>query len=194
VKKNRREKLIGCFFPRTDEKSERENFPRKKERKKKKAVAFKILVDFSAQKSQISFFTNSFGFGAERRSREKMSAMLSSRRVSVHVPGGGGGGGTKAAFSRRSAFFSGMRPLHRTAVKKSSSSSRRPKNAGRRRMISSSSSSRDLFEGDEGFDVELLQKDLVEEGLLDQKHANGYVKEFRRDIFLFLLFPNGRKT
>ena len=146
------------------------------ERKKKKAVAFKILSDFSAQKSQISFFTNSFGFGAERRSREKMSAMLSSRRVSVHVPGGGGGG-TKAAFSRRSAFFSGMRPLHRTAVKKSSSS-RRPKNAGRRRMISSSSSSRDLFEGDEGFDVELLQKDLVEEGLLDQKHANGYVKEF----------------
>ena len=134
------------------------------------------------------------GFGAERRSREKMSsAMLSSRRVSVHVPGGGGGG-TKAAFSRRSAFVSGMRPLHRTAVKKSSSSSRRPKNAGRRRMISSSSSSRDLFEGDEGFDVELLQKDLVEEGLLDQKHANGYVKEFRRDIFLFLLFPNGRKT
>jgi hypothetical protein len=112
----------------------------------------------------------------------------------VHVPGGGGGGGTKAAFSRRSAFFSGMRPLHRTAVKKSSSSSRRPKNAGRRRMISSSSSSRDLFEGDEGFDVELLQKDLVEEGLLDQKHANGYVKEFSRDIFLFLLFPNGRKT
>ena len=106
-----------------------------------------------------------------------MSA-LSSRRVSVHVPGGGGGG-TKAAFSRRSAFFSGMRPLHRTAVKKSSSSSRRPKNAGRRRMISSSSS-RDLFEGDEGFDVELLQKDLVEEGLLDQKHANGYVKEFSR--------------
>jgi len=105
-----------------------------------------------------------------------MSAMLSSRRVSVHVPGGGGG--TKAAFSRRSAFVSGMRPLHRTAVKKSSSSSRRPKNAGRRRMISSSSSSRDLFEGDEGFDVELLQKDLVEEGLLDQKHANGYVKEF----------------
>ena len=59
---------------------------------------------------------------------------------------------------------------------------------------SSSSSSRDLFEGDEGFDVELLQKDLVEEGLLDQKHANGYVKEFSRDIFLFLLFPNGRKT
>ena len=165
------------------------------ERKKKKAVAFKILADFSAQqKSQISFFTNSFGFGAERRSREKMSsAMLSSRRVSVHVPGGGGGG-TKAAFSRRSAFVSGMRPLHRTAVKKSSSSSRRPKNAGRRRMISSSSSSRDLFEGDEGFDVELLQKDLVEEGLLDQKHANGYVEEFRRDIFLFLLFPNGRKT
>ena len=45
-------------------------------------------------------------------------------------------------------------------------------------MISSSSSSRDLFEGDEGFDVELLQKDLVEEGMLDQKHANGYVKEF----------------
>jgi hypothetical protein len=43
VKKNRREKLIGCFFPRT-EKSERENFPRRKERKKKKAVAFKILV------------------------------------------------------------------------------------------------------------------------------------------------------
>jgi len=164
------------------------------ERKKKKAVAFKILADFSAQKSHISFFTNSFGFGAERRSREKMSsAMLSSRRVSVHVPGGGGGG-TKAAFSRRSAFFSGMRPLHRTAVKKSSSSSRRPKNAGRRRMISSSSSSRDLFEGDEGFDVELLQKDLVEEGLLDQKHANGYVEEFSRDIFLFLLFPNGRKT
>jgi hypothetical protein len=111
----------------------------------------------------------------------------------VHVPGGGGGG-TKAAFSRRSAFVSGMRPLHRTAVKKSSSSSRRPKNAGRRRMISSSSSSRDLFEGDEGFDVELLQKDLVEEGLLDQKHANGYVEEFSRDIFLFLLFPNGRKT
>ena len=56
----------------------------------------------------------------------------------------------------------------------------------------SSSSSRDLFEGDEGFDVELLQKDLVEEGLLDQKHANGYVKEFSR--YLFLLFPNGRKT
>jgi hypothetical protein len=97
----------------------------------------------------------------------------------VQVPGGGGGGGgTKAALSRRSAFFSGMRPLHRTAVKKSSSS-RRPKNARNRRMISSSSLGRDLFEGDEGFDVELLQKDLVEEGLLDQKHANGYVKEFR---------------
>jgi len=41
-------------------------------------------------------------------------------------------------------------------------------------MISSSSLRRDLFEGDEGFDVELLQKDLVEEGLLDQKHANGH--------------------
>ncbi len=61
-------------------------------------------------------------------------------------------------------------------------------------MISSSSLRRDLFEGDEGFDVELLQKDLVEEGLLDQKHANGYVKRASLDIFLFLLFPNGRKT
>jgi hypothetical protein len=144
------------------------------ERKKKPLLSNFIKPPHKNHKSLSS--RTALAFDAERRSREKMSA-LSSRRVSVHVPGGGGT--TKAAFSRRSAFFSGMmRPLHRTAVKKSSSSSRRPKNAGRRRMISSSSS-RDLFEGDEGFDVVLLQKDLVEEGLLDQKHANGYVKEFR---------------
>ena len=41
---------------------------------------------------------------------------------------------------------------------------------------------RDLAEGDEGIDVELLQKDLTEEGLLDRKHANGYVGPLFLDI------------
>ena len=41
----------------------------------------------------------------------------------------------------------------------------------------------EVSEGDEGEDVEILQRDLVEEGLLDQKHANGYVAFL--DIFLF---------
>ena len=166
---------MAAFFLGLKKAKEKIFLERKKERKKKPLLSKKNL-ETSPHKNHKSLSSRT---ALALESREKIEREnvrnVISRRVSVHVPGGGG---TKAAFSRRSAFFSGMRPLHRTAVKKSSSS-RRPKNARNRRMISSSSLGRDLFEGDEGFDVELLQKDLVEEGLLDQKHANGYVKEFR---------------
>jgi hypothetical protein len=78
--------------------------------------------------------------------------------------------------------------FRRTAGLKSSH--RRPRRAAKRAsaktptvFASSSFEQRDLCEGDEGEDVEILQRDLVEEGLLDQKHANGYVAFL--DIFLF---------
>jgi hypothetical protein len=75
--------------------------------------------------------------------------------------------------------------FRRTAGLKSSSH-RRPKRARAKTptvFASSSFQRRDLCEGDEGEDVEILQRDLVEEGLLDQKHANGYVAFL--DIFFF---------
>jgi len=75
--------------------------------------------------------------------------------------------------------------FRRTAGLKSSSH-RRPKRASAKTptvFASSSFQRRDLCEGDEGEDVEILQRDLVEEGLLDQKHANGYVAFL--DIFFF---------
>ena len=75
--------------------------------------------------------------------------------------------------------------FRRTAGLKSSSH-RRPKRASAKTptvFASSSFQQRDLCEGDEGEDVEILQRDLVEEGLLDQKHANGYVAFL--DIFFF---------
>jgi hypothetical protein len=78
--------------------------------------------------------------------------------------------------------------FRRTAGLKSSH--RRPRRAAKRAsaktptvFASSSFEQRDLCEGDEGEDVEILQRDLVEEGLLDQKHANGYVAFL--DIFFF---------
>ena len=77
------------------------------------------------------------------------------------------------------------RRFRRTAGLKSSSH-RRPKRASAKTptvFASSSFQQRDLCEGDEGEDVEILQRDLVEEGLLDQKHANGYVAFL--DIFFF---------
>jgi hypothetical protein len=77
--------------------------------------------------------------------------------------------------------------FRRTAGLKSSQN-RRPRRATKRASAKtpttiscSSFQQRDLCEGDEGEDVEILQRDLVEEGLLDQKHANGY------DILFF--FP-----
>ena len=79
--------------------------------------------------------------------------------------------------------------FRRTAGLKSSQN-RRPRRATKRASAKtpttiscSSFQQRDLCEGDEGEDVEILQRDLVEEGLLDQKHANGYVAFL--DIFLF---------
>jgi len=75
--------------------------------------------------------------------------------------------------------------FRRTAGLKSSSH-RRPKRASAKTptvFASSSFQQRDLCEGNEGEDVEILQRDLVEEGLLDQKHANGYVAFL--DIFFF---------
>lgn len=78
--------------------------------------------------------------------------------------------------------------FRRTAGLKSSQN-RRPRRATKRASAKtpttiscSSFQQRDLCEGDEGEDVEILQRDLVEEGLLDQKHANGYV------AFLDILF------
>jgi hypothetical protein len=70
---------------------------------------------------------------------------------------------------------------------KSSSLSSRKKQRPRRaratkRTRISAAIARDLAEGDEGIDVELLQKDLTEEGLLDRKHANGYVGPLFLDI------------
>jgi len=79
--------------------------------------------------------------------------------------------------------------FRRTAGLKSSSH-RRPKRASAKTptvFASSSFQQRDLCEGDEGEDVEILQRDLVEEGLLDQKHANGYVAFL--DIFFFSVGP-----
>ena len=79
--------------------------------------------------------------------------------------------------------------FRRTAGLKSSQN-RRPRRATKRAsattIFCTSFQQRDLCEGDEGEDVEILQRDLVEEGLLDQKHANGYVAFL--DIFLFF-FP-----
>jgi len=76
--------------------------------------------------------------------------------------------------------------FRRTAGLKSSQN-RRPRRATKRASATTISCTsfqqRDLCEGDEGEDVEILQRDLVEEGLLDQKHANGYVAFL--DIFLF---------
>ena len=76
--------------------------------------------------------------------------------------------------------------FRRTAGLKSSQN-RRPRRATKRAsattIFCTSFQQRDLCEGDEGEDVEILQRDLVEEGLLDQKHANGYVAFL--DIFLF---------
>ena len=89
--------------------------------------------------------------------------------------------------------------FRRTAGLKSSQN-RRPRRATKRASAKtpttiscSSFQQRDLCEGDEGEDVEILQRDLVEEGLLDQKHANGYVAFldilffFPLDFFFFVL-------
>ena len=87
--------------------------------------------------------------------------------------------------------------FRRTAGLKSSH--RRPRRATKRASAKtpttiscSSFQQRDLCEGDEGEDVEILQRDLVEEGLLDQKHANGYdiLFFFSVGLFLFVLLSS----
>ena len=90
------------------------------------------------------------------------------------IPGGPVGFGFKDDFalcSRRSG-----RPDGSTMKSSSASRKQRPRRArATKRTRISAAIARDLAEGDEGIDVELLQKDLTEEGLLDRKHANGYV-------------------
>ena len=103
--------------------------------------------------------------------------MFSHHYSRVRIPGGGPVGfgfGFKDDFalcSRRSG-----RPDGSTMKSSSASRKQRPRRArATKRTRISAAIARDLAEGDEGIDVELLQKDLTEEGLLDRKHANGYV-------------------
>ena len=103
--------------------------------------------------------------------------MFSHHYSRARIPGGGPVGfgfGFKDDFalcSRRSG-----RPDGSTMKSSSASRKQRPRRArATKRTRISAAIARDLAEGDEGIDVELLQKDLTEEGLLDRKHANGYV-------------------
>ena len=121
-------------------------------------------------------------FAVLRRSSggERMSSsmtMFSHHYSRARSPGGGPVGfgfGFKDDFalcSRRSG-----RPDGSTMKSSSASRKQRPRRArATKRTRISAAIARDLAEGDEGIDVELLQKDLTEEGLLDRKHANGYV-------------------
>ena len=102
------------------------------------------------------------------------TTMFSHHYSRVRIPGGPVGFGFKDDFalcSRRSG-----RPDGSTMKSSSASRKQRPRRArATKRTRISAAIARDLAEGDEGIDVELLQKDLTEEGLLDRKHANGYV-------------------
>ena len=91
------------------------------------------------------------------------------------IPGGPVGFGCKDDFALCSRRSLG-RPDGSTMKSSSASRKQRPRRArATKRTRISAAIARDLAEGDEGIDVELLQKDLTEEGLLDRKHANGYV-------------------
>ncbi len=108
-----------------------------------------------------------------------MSSMFSHSRVRIPGAHASRGFGWRDDFACRSGRPDG--------VMKSSSLSSRKKQRPRRaratkRTRISAAIARDLAEGDEGIDVELLQKDLTEEGLLDRKHANGYVGPLFLDI------------
>ena len=104
------------------------------------------------------------------------STMMFSHHYSrVRIPGGPVGFGFKDDFALCSRRSLG-RPDGSTMKSSSASRKQRPRRArATKRTRISAAIARDLAEGDEGIDVELLQKDLTEEGLLDRKHANGYV-------------------
>ena len=119
------------------------------------------------------------------------SMMMFSHHYSrVRIPGGpvGFGFGFKDDFalcSRRSG-----RPDGSTMKSSSASRKQRPRRArATKRTRISAAIARDLAEGDEGIDVELLQKDLTEEGLLDRKHANGYVRRSSFFRYRLVSFP-----
>ena len=134
-------------------------------------------------------------FAVLRRSSggERMSSsmtMFSHHYSRVRIPGGpvGFGFGFKDDFalcSRRSG-----RPDGSTMKSSSASRKQRPRRArATKRTRISAAIARDLAEGDEGIDVELLQKDLTEEGLLDRKHANGYVRRSSFFRYRLVSFP-----
>ena len=115
-----------------------------------------------------------------------MSSMFSHSRVRIPGAPASRGFGWRDDFACRSGRPDG--------VMKSSSLSSRKKQRPRRaratkRTRISAAIARDLAEGDEGIDVELLQKDLTEEGLLDRKHANGYVRRSSFFRYRLVSFP-----
>jgi len=118
------------------------------------------------------------------------TTMFSHHYSRVRIPGGpvGFGFGFKDDFalcSRRSG-----RPDGSTMKSSSASRKQRPRRArATKRTRISAAIARDLAEGDEGIDVELLQKDLTEEGLLDRKHANGYVRRSSFFRYRLVSFP-----
>ena len=111
-----------------------------------------------------------------------MSSMFSHSRV--RIPGAPASRG----FGWRDDAFRSGRP---DGLKSSlSSRKQRPRRArATKRTRISAAIARDLAEGDEGIDVELLQKDLTEEGLLDRKHANGYVRRSSFFRYRLVSFP-----
>ena len=115
-----------------------------------------------------------------------MASMFSHSRVRIPGAPASRGFGWRDDFACRSGRPDG--------VMKSSSLSSRKKQRPRRaratkRTRISAAIARDLAEGDEGIDVELLQKDLTEEGLLDRKHANGYVRRSSFFRYRLVSFP-----
>ena len=105
------------------------------------------------------------------------------------IPGGPVGFGFKDDFALCSRRSLG-RPDGSTMKSSSASRKQRPRRArATKRTRISAAIARDLAEGDEGIDVELLQKDLTEEGLLDRKHANGYVRRSSFFRYRLVSFP-----
>ena len=176
-----------------DEEKKGSIFDRPKKKKKKKK---KIGTKTNERLSLFLKFPIRDAFAVLRRSSggERMSSsmtMFSHHYSRVRIPGGGPVGfgfGFKDDFalcSRRSG-----RPDGSTMKSSSASRKQRPRRArATKRTRISAAIARDLAEGDEGIDVELLQKDLTEEGLLDRKHANGYVRRSSFFRYRLVSFP-----
>ena len=168
---------------------------KKKKKKKKKKIGTKtnerlsLFLKFPIRDDAFAGVLRRSSGGGERMSSSM--TMFSHHYSRVRIPGGGPVGfgfGFKDDFalcSRRSG-----RPDGSTMKSSSASRKQRPRRArATKRTRISAAIARDLAEGDEGIDVELLQKDLTEEGLLDRKHANGYVRRSSFFRYRLVSFP-----